>query len=120
VNHSYGKPPTVNPGAFNGLKYDGVSVDRAKSCTAEDCWGHSPNPDQVVGIVQLNVGRIRAIKKLEVLSDPIAKNAAHCLIVGTNLTQEELTAARLHLVEISDWVQGVKPPSQSTKHSTNR
>jgi hypothetical protein len=112
VDHGYGKPPRVKPGAFNGLKYDGVSVDRAKCCTAEDCWSHSPKPDQVVGIVQLNVGRIRAMKKLEVLSDPIAVNAAHCLIIGKNLTRQELNAARLHLVEISDWVEGVRPPAQ--------
>lgn len=91
----------LRPGVFTA--HDGaMSVDWNKYSEPKQTLDRARNPKQNA-VIEMNVGRIRAVPQLDVLHTPEIENRAHC-DVPLPESGEDLTEARFNLKKIATMV----------------
>ncbi len=91
----------VMPGVFRNHG-DGMSTDWNKYSTPQETLNraseHGKDPDRY-GVIQMNVGQVRAIPKQSVTHTPLPSNRSHTDVFG-----EKDSEARLKFSRIYSWV----------------
>lgn len=88
----------IAPGVFRSHD-GGMSVDWSKYSTPEQTRMRAKSPEDNA-VIEMNVGRIRAMSSLNVLHAPLRENRAHCDVPLPD-ADEDLTEARLKLHRIA-------------------